>query len=60
MDGGASTGLYHKGKTWVKPGRALTNLLVVYDSTARFQQQIPSLVPSGPRLAGAPAVGRPS
>jgi Phosphodiester glycosidase len=55
LDGGTSTGLYYRGKTRVKPGRSLTNLLVVYDSAARYQQQARRLVPSGPQVVESPA-----
>lgn len=34
LDGGSSTGLYYGGKTRVRPGRQLTNLLVVDTGTA--------------------------
>jgi exopolysaccharide biosynthesis protein len=53
LDGGNSSGLFHRGKTWVKPGRALTNLLVVYESAARYEQVAGLLNPPGARLAGA-------
>lgn len=35
MDGGTSAGLYYRGKSHVVPRRAMTNLLVVYDTTER-------------------------
>jgi phosphodiester glycosidase len=53
LDGGQSAGLYHKGKTWVKPGRMLTNLLVVYDTSAQYQEFAKTLVP-GPQVVQAP------
>jgi hypothetical protein len=31
MDGGTSAGLYYRGKSYLVPGRPMTNLLVVYD-----------------------------
>jgi hypothetical protein len=52
MDGGSSTGLYHRGKSHVVPLRSLTNLLVVYDTSARYRQHAALLAPRGPRLAG--------
>jgi hypothetical protein len=55
LDGGSSSGLYYRGKTRVLPRRSLTNLLVIYDSAARYQQQAASLIPSGPQVAEAPA-----
>jgi hypothetical protein len=45
LDGGSSTALYHGGKTRVKPDRALTNLLVVYDSPVRYAEQFARLNP---------------
>ncbi len=48
LDGGSSTGLYHHGKTVVKPERSLTNLLVVYDSKARYEQNAGVLNPTVP------------
>lgn len=53
MDGGSSTGLYYRGKSWVVPKRALTNVIVVYDSVERYRQQAASLAPRVPRLAGS-------
>lgn len=32
LDGGTSCGLYYRGKTIVKPGRRMTNLLLAYES----------------------------
>jgi phosphodiester glycosidase len=55
LDGGASTGLYYRGKTQVKPGRAMTNLLVVYDSKARYRQQAATLNPYSSRRLHASA-----
>lgn len=51
LDGGGSTGLYYRGKTHVKPGRPLTNLLVVYDSLARYESAASRMNPNGPRIA---------
>jgi uncharacterized protein YigE (DUF2233 family) len=53
LDGGSSTGLYYRGKTLVRPGRPLTNLLVVYDSNSRYRRYARKLNPNGPRLARA-------
>jgi uncharacterized protein YigE (DUF2233 family) len=53
LDGGGSTGLYYRGKSHVQPGRPLTNLLVVYDSSQRYRSMARRLNPSGPRLARA-------
>ncbi len=45
LDGGDSTGLYYRGRTRVKPGRPLTNLLLVYESEARLDRHADSLNP---------------
>lgn len=34
IDGGASAAMYYRGRTLCKPGRALTNILVVYEDGA--------------------------
>lgn len=53
LDGGSSTGLYYRGKSHVQPARALTNLLVVYDSTQRYRKMARRLNPNVSRLARA-------
>jgi len=53
LDGGSSTGLYYRGKTHVRPVRALTNLLVVYDSSWRYRRMAKRLNPGASRLARA-------
>lgn len=45
LDGGSSTGLYYRGKSHVRPARPLTNLLVVYDSSRRYQKMAKHLNP---------------
>jgi uncharacterized protein YigE (DUF2233 family) len=45
LDGGASTGLYYRGKSYLQPGRPLTNLLVVYDSSGRYRKMAHRLNP---------------
>jgi len=35
LDGGTSAALYYKGKTIVRPGRSLTNILAVYSESRR-------------------------
>ncbi len=50
LDGGGSTGLYTRGKTQIKPDRPLTNLLVVYDSPARYAQQVGRLNPTDTQI----------
>lgn len=47
LDGGGSTGLYYRGKSHVRPGRPLTNLLVVYDSSQRYRKMAKRLNPTG-------------
>jgi hypothetical protein len=46
LDGGSSTGLYHRGKSHVVPQRSLTNLLVVYDDPDRYLAQRTFLNPA--------------
>jgi exopolysaccharide biosynthesis protein len=53
LDGGGSTGLYYRGKSHVQPSRALTNLLVVYDSSQRYRKMAKRLNPRSSRLARA-------
>jgi uncharacterized protein YigE (DUF2233 family) len=57
LDGGASAGLYHQGRTRVKPGRRLTNLLVIYDSASVYRKYVDTLIPSGPQIARATGDG---
>ncbi|MBI2843384.1 MAG: phosphodiester glycosidase family protein [Armatimonadetes bacterium] len=51
LDGGGSTALYYRGRTFLKPSRRLTNLLVVYDSTSGYEQVRHLLAPASNRLA---------
>jgi exopolysaccharide biosynthesis protein len=44
MDGGSSAGLYHRGKSYLVPRRSMTNLLVIYDSSAQYKRYAPRLV----------------
>lgn len=50
LDGGASTGLYYGGRTRIAPGRALTNLLVLYDNMEHYAARRSRLVSPGARL----------
>lgn len=50
LDGGGSTALYYQGKTLIRPGRPLTNLLVAYDSRSRARTYAGRLNPDGPRM----------
>jgi exopolysaccharide biosynthesis protein len=54
LDGGSSTALYYRGKSVVKPGRQLTNLLVAYDSTSRHEEVRYLLAPDTNRLTKKP------
>jgi len=54
MDGGSSTALYYRGRTIVKPGRSLTNLLVAYDNSARHQEVKHLLAPATNRYVKQP------
>ncbi len=45
LDGGSSTALYCKGKVPSHPGRRMTNLIVVYESPAKFAKIKPQLAP---------------
>jgi exopolysaccharide biosynthesis protein len=48
MDGGTSAALYCRGKSYRVPGRSLTNLLLIYDDPARFEQYahaVPAISP---------------
>jgi exopolysaccharide biosynthesis protein len=47
MDGGSSTGLYYRGKSYVVPRREMTNLLIVYASNERYRRSLPLLAPAG-------------
>jgi exopolysaccharide biosynthesis protein len=51
LDGGSSTALAYRGSVFSHPGRTLTNLIVVYESPARFAKIKPQLAPS-PMMAG--------
>jgi exopolysaccharide biosynthesis protein len=53
LDGGQSAGLYYRGRSLVRPRRPLTNLLVVYDSSARYQHHAGRLNPPALRVAAA-------
>ena len=55
LDGGASSALYYRGKTLAKPGRCLTNVLLVYENRSLFEQHTAYLAPTwfkawGPRI----------
>jgi hypothetical protein len=48
MDGGSSSALYYRGKSFVAPSRLLTNALVVYDSDERYEARASMLNPAFP------------
>jgi exopolysaccharide biosynthesis protein len=54
LDGGSSTALYYRGKSFAVPGRRLTNLLVVYDSASRHEELKHLLAPSTGQLTSKP------
>jgi len=45
LDGGGSAGLYYRGKTAVRPGRSLTNVLVLYDDPAAYERALARMAP---------------
>ncbi len=45
LDGGDSTGLYYRGKSIVAPNRALTNVLVAYESVDSYEGKVAELNP---------------
>jgi hypothetical protein len=64
LDGGSSSALYCNGRFVSRPGRRLTNLLVVYDSLTDYHQRRYALAPqfrnpgaSITMAAGSPSVG---
>lgn len=46
LDAGTSTGFYYNGATLAKPGRKLTNMIVVYGRRSRYERALNQLVPS--------------
>lgn len=45
LDGGSSSGLYADGRTVTRPQRSVSNLLVAYSSSQKFQKAQYSLIP---------------
>ena len=45
LDAGTSTGFYYNGTTLARPGRKLTNMIVVYGSRVRYERALDQLVP---------------
>jgi hypothetical protein len=58
LDAGSSLGMYHQSKTLIKPGRRLTNLILVYDDRERYERFKHRLLPPGfePAPKGEPAL----
>jgi exopolysaccharide biosynthesis protein len=50
LDAGSSLGVHYKGKTLIKPGRWLTNLILVYNDKNRYYDRLQTLAP-GKQLA---------
>lgn len=53
LDGGSSLGLYCRGKMLMRPGRWLTNLLVVYEDRWHYENVRESLLPIEMRQASS-------
>lgn len=53
LDAGSSLGFYHGGKTLIKPGRKLTNLILIYDDRERYARFKSRLAPQ-PEIARNP------
>ncbi len=49
LDAGTSTGFYYNGATLAKPGRKLTNMIVVYGRKERYERALDQLVPASYR-----------
>jgi uncharacterized protein YigE (DUF2233 family) len=49
LDAGTSTGFYYNGTTLARPGRKLTNMIVVYGSRERYERALDQLVPAAYR-----------
>lgn len=60
MDGGSSTALCYRGKIVSRPGRNLTNLLVVYETPTLYASSRSQLAPNMPRYTAAPAPAAPA
>lgn len=51
LDAGTSTGFYYNGATLARPGRSLTNMIVVYGRKDRYERALDQLVPASYRRA---------
>src|SRR5579862_4602312 len=45
LDGGSSIGVYYRGDMIIRPGRRLTNLILVYDDRWRYEEYKEQLLP---------------
>jgi hypothetical protein len=58
LDGGTSTAMYYGGKVIARPGRAMTNVLLIYADRARYEAMRPQFGASSRRAAAsAPPTG---
>lgn len=46
LDAGTSTGFYYNGATLARPGRKLTNMIVVYGRRDKYERALDQLVPA--------------
>lgn len=46
LDGGSSTALYYRGKIITHPARKLTNVLLAYDNSIKYDQAVAHLAPN--------------
>ncbi|MBI3909905.1 MAG: phosphodiester glycosidase family protein [Armatimonadetes bacterium] len=53
LDGGTSTAMYFAGRTIARPGRGLTNALLIYDRRAEYERALPHF--AGPQALPRPA-----
>ncbi|MEP0767490.1 MAG: phosphodiester glycosidase family protein [Fimbriimonadia bacterium] len=51
LDGGSSTSLYYRGKMLIRPTRALTNLLIVYEDPVQYEARRTVLAPNAKKTA---------
>ena len=56
LDAGTSTGFYYNGTTLARPGRKLTNMIVVYGRKDRYERALDQLVPPPYRRTGRSAI----
>ncbi len=60
LDGGSSTALHYNGRTVSRPGRSLTNLLVVYGSLTDYYHNREALIPGSPHVQVATESPKPA